>query len=147
VVVLGSRQIGKTFVISEKALEESFNGMGRIILVCAFMVDTTGHVKRYLRSFIKQFPEGWFVSNMNENYIENTITGNRIYFRSLSEGGDRVRGFTAHVVIMDECFLIDNEVFEKIILPTTTTTGGQIFLISTPGPKNWFWKECVRAKS
>lgn len=48
---------------------------------------------------------------------------------------------------MDECFLIDNEIFDKVILPTTTTTGGQIFMISTPGPKNWFWKECVRAKS
>lgn len=91
VIVLGSRQIGKTLVIAEKALEESFNGMGRIILCCAFMVDTTGHVKRYLRNFIKKFPAGWFVSNMNENYIENTTTGTRIYFRSLSEGGDRVR--------------------------------------------------------
>jgi len=58
-----------------------------------------------------------------------------------------VRGFTAHVVIMDECMLIANEIFERVILPTTTTTGGQVFMISTPGPKNWFWKECMRAKS
>jgi len=48
---------------------------------------------------------------------------------------------------MDECFLIDDETFDSILLPTVSTTGGTICMISTPGEKNWFYDQVLAAKS
>lgn len=47
---------------------------------------------------------------------------------------------------MDECFLIDNETFDSVLLPTVSTTGGTICMISTPGEKNWFYDQVLAAK-
>lgn len=47
---------------------------------------------------------------------------------------------------MDECYLISDMVYKKVICPTVSTTGGSIFMISTPGPKNWFYWEVVHGQ-
>lgn len=47
---------------------------------------------------------------------------------------------------MDECYLVDDDVFESVLMPTLSTTGGSICMLSTPGTKNWFFWEVMKAR-
>ena len=47
---------------------------------------------------------------------------------------------------MDECYLVADEVFESVLMPTLSTTEGTICMLSTPGPKNWFYWEVMKAR-
>ena len=47
---------------------------------------------------------------------------------------------------MDECYLIGDDIYESVLLPTLSTTGGAVCMISTPGPKNWFYWEVMKGK-
>lgn len=95
---------------------------------------------------MENFPDGTFSISRQKQWIVNNLTGSRIIFRSLSKEADRIRGWTLHEVIMDECYLIEDNIYEAVILPTLSTTGGTVCMISTPGPKNWFYWEVMNAK-
>ena len=56
--------------------------------------------------------------------------GSKIIFKS-AETGDRLRGFTAHYLFVDEAAYIDDTVFATI-LPYLTVTKGRMVLTSTP---------------
>lgn len=146
ITVVGSRQWGKSHVMALRALTSSFKGYRHDTLVCAFLAETTGHIYKYLTRLIENFPEWTFVESKQKWWITNTMTGSRIIFRSLSKEADRIRWWTLHEVIMDECYLIDDSIFESVILPTLSTTGGSVCMISTPGPKNWFYWEVMKGK-
>ncbi len=47
---------------------------------------------------------------------------------------------------MDECFLVGDDIFESVLMPTLSTTGGTMCMVSTPGPKNWFFWEVMKAR-
>lgn len=147
ITVVGSRQGGKSHVMALRALTSSFKGYRRDTLVCAFLNETTGHIYKYLTRLIENFPEGMFVEEKKKWWITNTMTGSRIIFRSLSNEADRIRWWTLSEVIMDECYLIGDDIYESVILPTLSTTGGTVCMISTPWPKNWFYWEVVKGKN
>jgi hypothetical protein len=145
IIVKGSRQMGKSHVMSLRWILSSFKWYRRNILVCAYQQDTTGIIFTYMEHMLENFPEGSFTINRNKQIITNNMTQSRIIFRSLSEWGQRIRGMTNHEIIMDECFLVSDEIFEQILMPTLSTTGWPICMISTPGPINWFYWQCQKA--
>jgi len=91
IVVLGSRQGGKSYVMALRALLSSFKGYRRDIMVCAYISETTEHIKKYLERLIENLPEGSFTPNKQKNWLINNATQSRIIFRSLSEDGHRIR--------------------------------------------------------
>jgi len=84
-----------------------------------------------MRKFISNFSEDDFIVYKKDGYILNTTTGISIHFRTLSDGGANVLGLTLRLVVIDEAQLIPTEVFDDVIKPTLTTTGGRIVMIGT----------------
>lgn len=151
IVVLWSRQIGKSKSMAARALLSTFKWVNRDIGVLAYLTETTEHIKKYLIQMVdnieEAYWEGIFEVNKQKWFVINKVTNSRIVFRSLSKWWDRVRWHTFHEVIMDECLKIDNWVFEQVVYPTVTTTWGTICMISTPWSSgNWFFDECQKAK-
>ena len=122
--------MGKSFTISELLIEESFVP-GADILVAAFLQKTTNAILNYMKSFLYNFNEEDFTIYKKDGYIENNTTGVRIHFRTLNDGGQNVLGLTLRLIVVDEAQLISQEVFDEVLKPTMTTTGGRMILIGT----------------
>ena len=138
IIVNGSRQIGKSYTIAEKTIEESFipnNDM----LVWGFTTNTTNIIRNYVLKYIRKFPKDTFTHYKAERYIINNKTGTKIYFRTLSDDAQSILGMTLKLIIVDEAQLVDEFVFEEVLLPTLSTTWGKLIMILTPWRKrSWY---------
>lgn len=65
--------------------------------------------------------------------------GSMIKFVS-AEAGDALRGDTAHHIYVDEAAFIKESLFNQVILPMVTRTGGRFTLFTTPNGRNWIYK-------
>lgn len=134
VIVNWSRQMWKSFTISQKLIECSFLP-NNDTLVWAFLVSTTNVIRNYCRKLIRKFPEGMFEYKAWERYLINLETWTKIYFRTLGDDAQNILGLTLKRVIVDEAQLISQFVFEEVLEPTLSTTGWQMIMIWTPGRK------------
>lgn len=88
-VIDGSRQMGKSLILAQLITEESF--VEGDILVAAPQQSTTDVIKNYILHHTRDFDEGTFIYKERKKYIENTITGTRIHFRTLENGANNIR--------------------------------------------------------
>lgn len=129
-VIDGSRQMGKSFGISELLIEESFVPWADI-LVAAFLQKTTNAILNYMRKFLSNFSEDDFTVYKKDGYIQNNSSGTKIHFRTLSDEGKNILGLTLRLIVIDEAQQVQSSVFEEVLKPTMTTTGGRLILIGT----------------
>jgi len=75
------------------------------------------------------------------NQTKVTLKNNaQVLARPVGTTGDAVRGFTGDVLVIDEASRMPELVFEAA-KPTLLTTGGQIWMCSTPfGKRGYFWE-------
>jgi hypothetical protein len=79
---------------------------------------------------------------------KSTITlknGSKVIARPVGNTGDAVRGFTGNVLIADEASRMP-ELMWTAAKPTLLTTGGQIWMCSTPFGKQGYFYECYQNK-
>ena len=138
VIVNWSRQIGKSWTISEKCIEES-HIPNNDMLVGWFTTNTTNIIRNYVLKYIRKFPKDTFTHYKSERYIINNQTGTKIYFRTLSDDAQSILWMTLKLIIVDEAQLVDEFVFEEVLLPTLSTTGWRLIMILTPWrKKSWY---------
>lgn len=77
--------------------------------------------------------------------IANFPNAGQIIFRSLNDP-DNARGWTLHGAAIDECADVKEEAYYEVVLPMLMTTGGFDWLLGTPKGRNWFWRECIKAR-
>lgn len=80
---------------------------------------------------------------------QNKITlknKSQVIARPVGNTGDSVRGFTGDVLILDEVSRF-NELILTAAKPTLLTTGGQIWMCSTPFGKQGYFYECFLNKN
>jgi hypothetical protein len=122
VTIDGSRQMGKSMTIAEKLIEESFLP-NNDSLVGAFTSKSTGAIRRYFKKLTRKFPEGTFVENKKDEYVENSKTLTKVFFRTLADdAADSSRGLTLKNVVVDEAQLVSDFVYEDVLEPMTATT-------------------------
>lgn len=147
ILVVGSRQIWKSFVIAEKGVECSFLP-NNDTLVWWFTTETTNVIRNYVLKFIQKFPSWTFEHFKSERYVINLKTGTKLYFRTLWDDAQTILWKTLKRVIVDESQLVDEYVFEEVLKPTLSTTWWQLILIWTPWrKKSWyFYKKIIEFK-
>lgn len=121
-VLDGSRQMGKSLITAQMLIEYSFLP-NFDSLVASFEAKSTQRILNYIKKYTKNLDESLFSIHKQDGYIENTFSGSKIYFSTLSEDGDKVRGLTLSLVVIDEAQLVDIETMESGVLPTLSTTG------------------------
>jgi phage FluMu gp28-like protein len=71
------------------------------------------------------------------------INGSAITFKS-ADNPDTLRGEGLMRVVVDEAARVQREVWEEVLRPAVSDTGGKVLFISTPKGKNWFYELWTR---
>jgi len=135
-----SRQFGKSFTLCLMAIELCLNKPGAVIkYACPTQKMVVGIIKKRIGEIIRDCPDEvkpewktqekiWLFPNGSE--IQVAGTDGKSY--------DNLRGGTADMCVVDEAGFCDEleTVIYSVLAPTTDTTGGKIFLASTPNDAN-----------
>lgn len=136
------RQVGKTFIMSQKAAKYMVNHPGSKIICCSLTEDQAQLIIIMTLDYLEKNYKNKICGGTKKptkNKIELT-NHSTIIARPVGNTGDAVRGFTGDVLILDECSRFAEFIFTAS-KPTLLTTGGKIWMCSTPfGKKGYFWE-------
>lgn len=143
------RQVGKTTVFSHKIARYMLDNPKHQVIVVSLTEDQAQliiiMVLDYLeRNHKKLVSKGKNKPTKSRVWLTN---GAHVISRPVGNTGDAVRGFTGDVLYIDEASGMP-EIMWKASMPTLMTTGGQIWMSSTPrgkfvgssSDKNFFFK-------
>jgi hypothetical protein len=136
------RQVGKTTIFAIKAAEYLVKHKDRQIIIVSLTEDQAKLIIIMILDYLeKHYPKmiakGKHKPTQNKIALINKSTA---LARPVGTTGDALRGFTGHVLIIDEASRMPALVWEAS-KPTLLTTAGQIWLCSTPhGKQGYFWE-------
>ena len=136
IVACMGRQTGKTTTIAIKAVHFAFCNKDVTVLITAPSRRQSIIMFSKIASFI-------FRTVLRKSVVRATQTtiqlsnGSEIIALPCSE--HLLRGFTAHMVIVDEVSYIPEQVVTNILYPMLATTNGSLILLSTPWGKDHFF--------
>lgn len=135
-IVCTSRQFGKSFMLEELLLIYAY---GNPRWSCMFVSMTYPQVQKVMMDIYRVAKPTGIVESFSKSSNEIVLTnGSIIRFRSY-QNPDSARGYSNHLLVIDECaFMSDND-FNEVYRPTLTVTGKRCILTSTPRGRNWFY--------
>lgn len=137
------RQVGKTTIFSRKIAKYMIEHPNCQIIVVSLTEDQAKLMIIMVLDYLERNHEKKIKKNMrftNQNKITLT-NGAKVIARPVGTTGDAVRGFTGDVLVIDEASRMPELVFEAS-KPTLLTTGGQIWMCSTPFGKQGYFYDC-----
>lgn len=136
------RQVGKTTIMAAKAAEFILNHKGSQIIVVSLTEDQAKLIIVMILDYLEKKNKKVIAKGKNKP-TQNKITltnHSKVIARPVGTTGDAVRGFTGDVLIIDEASRMPQLVWDAG-KPTLLTTGGQIWMCSTPfGKQGYFWE-------
>lgn len=141
IVVCTGRRVGKTTLgamIAVVALT-----LRKRVLIASTSQDQADIFWRYLRHWAAPlFDSGLAYKNESRRIME--FEGGLLRVKTGSEA-DVLRGFSADVLILDECAYLDPTAWYEVGVPMMADTNGTAYFLSTPVRKNWFYALYNRA--
>ncbi len=142
------RQVGKTLIFSRKIAKYLLEHPNSQIIVVSLTEDQAKLMIVMVLDYLEKTNRKKIKQNQrftNQNRITLT-NGSKVLARPVGTTGDAVRGFTGDVLVIDEAARMPELVFEAS-KPTLLTTGGQIWMCSTPFGKEGYFYECYLNKN
>ena len=141
------RQSGKTFLMSRKASKYMLEHPNHRIIVVSLTEDQAElmiiMILDYLeKNYRPMIAKGAKKPTKRRIYLKN---GAMILARPVGNTGDAIRGFTGNILIIDEASRMPELAFIAA-KPTLMTTGGHIWMCSTPHGKIGYFYECFLNK-
>ena len=160
IVYRSGRQVGKTMTTAVKAIHFAFFAPLLLdtvdkectILIVAPTQDQAKIMYERIRTLItsSEFLSGFIVKNtqaeiglrwLNDQGVTHIAT------KATGETCSSVRGYSPHVIIVDECSFIKEEIL-RALFPAGAATRARIWLTSTPFSKQgYFYKACANSKT
>lgn len=135
------RQVGKTTIMAMKAGERMIKSPNTRIIICSLTEDQAQliivMVLDYLEKNYRAYFRGAKKATKNNVWLNNK---SEILARPVGNTGDALRGFTGDVLILDEASRMPELAF-LAAKPTLLTTGGEIWICSTPFGKSGYFYE------
>jgi len=141
IVACFGRQTGKTTIIAAKAVHFAYTNPKVTVLI----------VSPSLRQSMIMFQRVCDFAHTNKFMAECVKRKTRTSLE-LSNGSKiialpcalhRLRGFTAHMVIVDEAAFVPEETIGEVLNPMLAATDGALILVSTPWGRNHFYKAFI----
>jgi hypothetical protein len=143
---VSGRQVGKSRTASWLALWYAVTHPGSLVLVTADALRQSSELFTQLQSEMRNAgltESMWGVDRSTQTTIEFEH-GSRIKVVPTGRNGNKIRGFTADYIVVDEAAFVDDSIFEDVIEPMTFVTGGTIVLCSTPfGTSGYFYEKAT----
>ena len=149
ILLCKGRQIGGTTIMARKCAERMVSQKGCKIVVTSITEDQAQLVIAMVLGFLEVHHKSLLKRPLSRNVtksIINLTNKSNIISRPVGSTGNSVRGFTGHVLYLNEASRMPEFVFEaaKAIL---LTTGGDIWIDSTPfGCNTYFHKSFLNRK-
>lgn len=136
------RQNGKTFIMSRKIAKEMLEKPGTKIIVASLTEDQAKLIIVMVTDFLEKNYKKFVAKGKNKPTQNKIVLTNKssVIARPVGNTGDAIRGFTGNVLVLDEVSRF-SELIMTAAKPTLFSTGGKIWLCSTPfGKKGYFWE-------
>lgn len=149
IILCTGRQIGKTTIFAIKASEYMIKNKNAKIIAVSLTEDQAFLMRTMVEDYIKQHFPAYLKVAKKDKPTKNRIklaNGSTYTVRPVGNTGDAVRGFTGDILIVDEASFMP-EMLWLASKPTLLTTGGQIWMCSTPHvKKGWFFEQYEKCK-
>ena len=154
------RQVGKTMTTAIKAIHFAFFAplmLNTITNECTILIvaptqDQAKIMYERIRTLItgSDLLNGFIIKNTQAELAVRWLNDQgvtRIATKATGETGSSVRGYSPHVIIVDECSFIKEEIL-RALFPAGAATRARIWLTSTPFSKQgYFYKACMNSKT
>lgn len=149
-IVCIGRQAGKTTMTAVQALHRAFFFPNTRVVVFSRNDSQSKRLLSQIRDFMEMGDRHMSSIVKTKNLFTAQIDGskpNNTSQISLKNGSvikslpatDGARGESADIAILDEAAFMEEDVFEKVIEPMITHTGGDMILLSTPNGQRGFF--------
>lgn len=159
IVYRSGRQVGKTMTTAIKAIHFAFFAPllldtvknECVILIVAPTQDQAKIMYERIRTLIQQsaFLSKFIIKNTQAEIGLRWLNDQgktTIATKATGETGSSVRGYSPHVIIVDECSFIKEEIL-RALFPAGAATRARIWLTSTPFSKQgYFYKACTKSR-
>ncbi len=143
ILLCKGRQIGGTTIMARKCADRMLSQRGCHIIVVSLTEDQAQLVIIMVLTYLEKEFKPYIAKPYSKNITKNKIVlknGSQILSRPVGQTGDAVRGFTGHVLYINEASRMPESVFTAA-KPILLTTGGDIWMDSTPfGKKGYFYE-------
>lgn len=149
ILVNTGRQVGKTTTFAHKIAKHLLDNSKQQVIVVSLTEDQAQLIIIMILDFLEKNYKSLIQKGKNKPTKSRIWLKNnsRVISRPVGNTGDAVRGFTGDVLYIDEASGMP-ELMWKAAMPTLMTTGGQIWMSSTPRgkyisngkDKNFFYK-------
>lgn len=139
VAVRMSRQSGKSTVVAAFCLYWAFVNPGQSIIIMSKTFNQAKELFNKIRTFAKM--SDYVYSKVTKDLSkEMEINGSRIIALPAGIEGKTARGYSASVLVLEECAYIPDDIIESVALPMLGSfKDGKVIAISTPVGKGWFY--------
>ena len=145
-VLCTGRQVGKTTIFAIKAAEYMVKHPGARILVVSLTEDQAQLIIVMTLNYLEEKHKSLLIEKGLKRPTKNRLiltNDSWILSRPVGDTGNAVRGFTGDILIIDEASRMPESVFIAS-KPTLLTTGGKIWMCSTPfGKQGYFYESCL----
>jgi len=142
------RRVGKTYIMARKACQRMIENPGYKIVIASLTEDQAKLIIIMILSYFETHYKK-MIAKGKDRPTQNRVTlinKSSALARPVGTTGDALRGFEGDVLILDEVSRF-NELIMTAATPILLTTGGEIWMCSTPfGKKGYFW-ECFQNKN
>tara|TARA_Y100000310_G_scaffold245450_1_gene250428 strand:- start:470 stop:1795 length:1326 start_codon:yes stop_codon:yes gene_type:complete len=142
IVLCTGRQVGKTTIMSMKAGKYMIDNPKSKIIIVSLTEDQAKLIIIMILDYLESIDKKMIQKGKNKPTQNRVVlkNGSSALARPVGNTGDAVRGFTGSVLIIDEASRMPALVWEAS-RPTLLTTGGEIWMCSTPfGKQGYFWE-------
>jgi len=139
IVACWGRQTGKSTTAALKALHFAFTGPGRTVLIISPSLRQSELMFEKIRALIRAevgLGPGERMRPLEASVISSSrkrlVLSNASEIVPLPCSPERVRGFTAHMIIVDEASFVPEELITSVVMPMLSATDGYLIMLGTP---------------
>lgn len=136
------RRVGKTYIHAVKACIRMLEKPNTKIIVASLTEDQAQLIILFALNYLEQNHKKEILKKQTQTNSKKITLKNKssILARPVGNTGDAIRGFEGDVLILDEVSRF-NELILEAATPILLTTGGEIWMCSTPfGKQGFFWR-------
>ena len=139
IIACWGRQTGKSTTAAIKALHFAFTGSGRTVLIVSPSLRQSELMFEKIRAFVHaevELEDGQLVRPLEGSIV--SLSRRRLLLTNSSRvvplpcSPERVRGFTAHMVLVDEASFVPEELITSVVMPMLAATDGYLIMLGTP---------------
>jgi phage FluMu gp28-like protein len=138
IVVRWPRQSGKTLILAAYAIWFAVSHASTTTLIVAPSRRQSMILNDIIQGLIDEGPKRIRAAFLRRRLRTMTYLRNGSRIVALPNSENLLRGYTAHLIILDEAAFFQNDetIFQNVLTPMLATTGGGMVVSSTPWGKN-----------